>query len=92
MYDLVAPARRYVSPKGIRVGLYSAYTPIEIDIPRKVGPQQNEEEQCITRHTFASPESGGIAGKTARDLIHSVIPVYRGARIYCSSSPEPPLA
>lgn len=26
-----------VLPKGIRIGLYSAYTSIEIDIPRKVG-------------------------------------------------------
>lgn len=67
--------------------LYSAYTPgIEIDIPRKVGPQQNERNNA-SRGILLS--SIGIAGKTARDLIHSAILCMRVYR--CSSlSPRPP--
>lgn len=38
IYDLAASVPVWsVLPKGIRIGLYSAYTSIEIDIPRKVG-------------------------------------------------------
>lgn len=35
-------------------GLYSVYTPIEIDIPRKVGAQQNQLEQCIAWYILAA--------------------------------------
>lgn len=47
-------------------GLYSVYTPIEIDIPGKVGAQQNQRNNASAGIHSPSTE---ITDKTARDLI-----------------------
>lgn len=66
--ELCAPA----FSKETHGGLYSVYTPIEIDIPGKVGAQQNQRNNGSAGSTFA--EHGGITGKTARDLIRLFLP------------------